>query len=328
VVSTSRNNGQFPVNANHGSALDLAGPLNITSAVPWWSIIVTGASQVLAPIGKLSILHPSVVGSELASMRLAYYGEFESFPIITVDTDPLGIQKTANTPAADYWTLYVLYVLQNATVPYSEIAIPIVFLPTGEIDVTRTKASDYLLANNILRPTITLLQAAVGANFDIWKLLNWLFISFYWTILADLGQVAPTTYDLAGFIEGSPVGVANTSQPQTSFPATNNIFVNETLFNIYQSYLRDTLLPLYPGFSVPSFNSPSSRNQLQPVETAFIRSYSCLERQWKGVLSAIISVIVADYALFFGPYHFYMWLAGWLRKRRDNDGIFSIYEKT
>jgi hypothetical protein len=241
-----------------------------------------------------------------------------------MDTDPLGIQKTANTPAADYWTLYILYTLQNATLPYDEIAIPIVFLPTGEIDFTRTKSSDYLLANNILRPTIALLQASGGANFDIWKFLNWLFISFYWTTLADLGQVAPTTYSLTNFIEGSPVGIANTSQPQTSFPATNNIFVNETLFNIYQSYFRNTLLPLDPAFVVPTFNSPNGGNELQPVATEFIRSYACWERKWKGVLAAIVSVIVADYALFFGPYHFYIWFAGWLRKRRDKEGMHSV----
>jgi hypothetical protein len=313
------------VNSNNGFALDQVGPLNMTYAVIWWSILANEVSQVFAPTGKLSILHPSVVGSQLASLRIAYYGDMISFRLITLDTDPLGSQKTANTPAADYWMLYVFYTLQNATLPYDEIAIPIVFLPTGEIDFTRTKSSDYLLANNILQPTIALLQASGGANFDIWKFLNWLFISFYWTTLADLGQVAPTTYSLTNFVPGwSPVGIADTSQPQTSFPATNNIFVNETLFNIYQSYFRDTLLPLDPGFLVPSFNSPNGGNQLQPVETEFVRSYSCLERQWKGVLAAIISVIVADYALFFALYHFYILFAGWLQKRRDKEGMHSV----
>jgi hypothetical protein len=214
----------------------------------------------------------------------------------------------------------VFYILQNATIPYVEIAIPIVFLPTGEIDFTRTKASDYLLVNNILQPTIALLQADI----DIWTLINWAFVSFYWSILADLGQIAPTTYYLSNIVEGSPVGVANTSQPQTSFPPTNNIFVNETLFDLYQSYLRNTLDPSTPSYSLPSFSSLNNGNQLQPVETIFIRSYSCLQRQWKGVFSAIISVIVADYALFFGPYHFYIWFSGWLRKRRDKEGMFSI----
>lgn len=234
------------------------------------------------------------------------------------------IQKTSNTPAADFWTLYIFYIFQNATVPYQEIAIPIVFLPTGDIDFTRTNPNDYILANNILRPTITLLRAAINPTFDIWRLLNWVFVSFYWTILADLGQIAPTTYNLTNFLEGSPVWIANTSQPQQFFPPTNNIFVNETLFDIYSAYLRNTLLPFDPAFKVPAFSSLSSENQLMPVETGFIPSYACLQRQWKGVLSAIISVLVADYALFFGPYHAYLWFFGWLKTHRDENGLISI----
>ena len=29
-----------------------------------------------------------------------------------------------------------------------------------------------------------------------WEVINWLFVTFYWTILADLGQVVPTTYPI------------------------------------------------------------------------------------------------------------------------------------
>jgi hypothetical protein len=244
--------------------------------------------------------------------------------MLTVDTDPLLIQKTSNTPAADFWTLYIIYSLQNATVPYDEIPIPIVFLPTGEIDFTRTNPNDYLLANNILRPTITLLQAATNPTFDIWRLLNWVFVSFYWTILADLGQIAPTTYNLTNFVDWSPVGAANTSQPQQFFPSTNNIFVNETLFEIYSEYLRNTLLPLFPVLDVPAFNSLNNGNQLTAVDTQFIRSYSCWQRQLKGPLSAIISVLASDYALFFGPYYFYLWFYGWINKRRDANGLVAL----
>jgi hypothetical protein len=67
------------VNANKGLALDQVGPLNMTSAVVWWSTLANGVSQVFAPTGKLSLLHPSVVGSQLASLRIAYYGELILF---------------------------------------------------------------------------------------------------------------------------------------------------------------------------------------------------------------------------------------------------------
>jgi hypothetical protein len=42
------------------------------------------------------------------------------------------------------------------------------------------------------------------------------------------------------------------------------------------------------------------------------------------VLSAIISVLASDYALFFGPYYFYLWFFGWIKKRRDGNGFVSV----
>lgn len=208
----------------------------------------------------------------------------------------------------------MIYIAQNSTVP-TETWLPIIFSPTGDIDESRTNSNDLLLANTILRPTIALFEA-LSPQFDIWKLINWVWVSFYWMILSDFGQVAPTTYPSPAniFLEGSPVKFPNLTLPATFYPPTNNIFINNTLFEIYSLYIREFLQ--FPT-SIPEFSELNDTNRAQPIETGFLRSYSCLKRDWKGVLSGTISVLAADYALFFGAYSLIILLAGWFQKRRQ-----------
>ena len=231
------------------------------------------------------------------------------------DTDPLGRTRSANTPAGDYWTLYIIYTLQNMTIP-TEILLPIVFQPTGEVDFSRTEPNNFAMANTILRPTIAIIEEFIGPKFDIWKLFNWVFVSFYWTMLVDLGQIFSITYFLEDFIEGNPMNIANLSHPPTFHPSTNNIFINETLFEIYHSYIVDVLLPSV-NYSIPTFAPLDKNNRLQPIETVFLRSYTCLKRQWKGAISGVISVMAADYALFVGAYQLVMLVAGMVQKRQQ-----------
>lgn len=216
-----------------------------------------------------------------------------------------------DTPAAEYWTLYVEFI------DASPRTVPISFLPTGEIDWTRTQMSDMIFANSSLAPTTRVLQSITGdENFDIWRLFNWFFVSWYWVFLADFGQTAPSIYTQGGLNLSFPI----------VFPATNNIFINKTLFEIYYSYLQTTILPILqyfqPDLVIPSLLPVSDGNQLLPVNTCFLRSYSCLQRQIKGWASATISVLVANYTLIIGPYSFIAFIAGWLQKRKD-EGIIS-----
>jgi hypothetical protein len=186
------------------------------------------------------------------------------------------------------------------------------------VDLTRTVPGDLVQANIILRPITTLVHNFFDPNLDIWGLINWIFVSFYWLILHDLGQIAPTTYAYENYnIIGDPIGVPNASIPATYHPTANNIFINDTLYQRYASYMRDELVPLGHFLSVPDFMPLDDSNQLQQIETKFLRSYNCLQRQWKGILSAVVSVLAANYALFFGAYSIFIFVAGWFQKRRD-----------
>src|SRR5947207_1156160 len=94
------------------------------------------------------------------------------------------------------------------------------------------------------------------------RLLNWLFVTDYWIQLSALVHTAPTLYSVT--LRGRP----NFSHP-TIYPSTNNIFVNETLFQIHSSYLQETILPLIrialPDLTLPQFLPLNDSNRLQPV---------------------------------------------------------------
>src|SRR5438552_5110584 len=99
-----------------------------------------------------------------------------------------------NTPAGDYWSFYLAFTLRNMS--EVERKIPISFLPTGEIDMTHTSNENLVFANNLLAPTIQILRAITDNSFDLWRFMNWMFVGFYWGLLADLRQIAPTAYKI------------------------------------------------------------------------------------------------------------------------------------
>jgi hypothetical protein len=261
----------------------------------------------------MSLFHPSLVGNQLASLRVAYYGDSSPCNISRVDMDPF--TQTANTPAGDYRTLYIVYTPQNATPP-TESWVPITFSAAGGIDYSRTTLYNLSIANQLLAPTTKTLQEYLGQEFDIWAMINWFWVSVYWMILWDFGHIAPVLHPSTGwFPEGSPITLPNITVPATVYPSTNNIFVNDTLFGIYSSYVQNILLQM--DFTSPEFSPLTDANRLTLTDTAFLRSYSCLKRQWKGLLSGIISVFAADYAIFFVGYSFVLVVAGWVQKRRQ-----------
>jgi hypothetical protein len=218
-----------------------------------------------------------------------------------------------NTPAADYWTMDIYYTPKDSL---SEAKVQISFLPTGEIDIIHTRASDLEKANSLLAPTITLVERLLP-NFNYWRLTNWLFVSWYWLFLSDFGHNAPTTYL---YVPQSNV-FSNAYYTFPDFttanqhPPTNNIFYNDTLFEIYYEYLNNTLSPLAPLFGqgvvqLPSFNRLSNDNRLEASSVSFVQSYSCTERRMKGWLSVFISVAVADYAFLTGAYTVFTFIVG------------------
>jgi len=69
--------------------------------------------------------------------------------------------------------------------------------------------------------------------------------------------------------------------------------------------------------SVPSLNS--SFTALQPVDTTFLQSYFCQQRNLKSGITLLIAVVAADYAFIVGAYSLVIWGAG-LFQKKQNDG--------
>jgi hypothetical protein len=186
-----------------------------------------------------------------------------------------------NTMANDYWSLQLGFSRENET---TESTMSITFRVTGEIDFEMTSSNDFDTANTILSPTIDLLQSASAAasiQLDFWELINWLYVSFYWTLLADLGQTSPTTHNpFSGTAE-------HYFSQAIKHSSTNNIFVNNSLFSQYSLYMTNTVMPLLGMPSVLTEFAPlTEQNQLEPVPTTFARSYSCTMRTLRSPQSS------------------------------------------
>ena len=196
------------------------------------------------------------------------------------------------------------------------------FLPTGEIDFLGTSPGDLMAVNEIMLPVMRALQNTsdiIGLDLDLWKIINWFVVSSYWTILADLGQISPTYTPLSSRLY-------NRDDLSTAIrhPSTNNIFANETLFNIYSDHLLSTVLPLL-NIPAPRAGLNNQNRSISQYRT-FKRSYSCTVRKWKSPLSAVVSILVAEYAFLRGAYSLFMFVAAWYQKRKMQDGsFFTLY---
>jgi hypothetical protein len=201
----------------------------------------------------------------------------------------------------------------------------ITFGPTGQVEAA-SPIGFYNNINNVLAPTISTLQnfanLANVTNFNFWELMNWMFVSQYWLILLDFGQIAPSTFqydDEGNLLSYGPV----------IYPAENNIFVNETLFNQYNSYLRSTILPLY-GYTLAEFLPLNDTNRLQAttaVTTTTLKYlYTCSDLKLRAPLSLIISVIVADWGLIHPSLTIIIFLFGLWKLRGIQYGIPTFKE--
>ena len=290
------------------------GPLNVSAVLEEWVIAAEVVLGLLAPPGQMSVFLPSVVANNLSSLRIIYFGTSYSSLLTLGD-----VGSFPNTPAGDSWILHLGYTPANSIF---EQQIPITFLSTGEID-PKTSPQSLDTATQVLAQTIAFVRTATGdPTFDVWKLFNWVVVSYYWIFLYDFGQVAPTYYNY------TPQALPNFTSP-VYYSSTNNIFVNDTLFSIYSFYLRNTVVPFLqkyePTLVLPSFLPLDSKNSLKPIDMSFVRSYSCLERRIKGWVSAAVSVLVADYALIVGAYSLVLFGAGWWQKNKNKEGKTSSH---
>jgi len=128
----------------------------------------------------------------------------------------------------------------NCKYPTASITkqISATYMPNGEIDLTMTSAEDFAAANCFLQPTIFIIESLTYRNIDFWKLINFIFVNFYWLGLYTLRQTSPTTYP------PGQLWVDENFDGPTFHPPTN-IFMNNTLFQIYSSYLQENILPFF-----------------------------------------------------------------------------------
>jgi hypothetical protein len=154
--------------------------------------------------------------------------------------------------------------------------------------------------------------SSINTPGDLVDLLVWIFVSQYWITLNDIGQIVPV--DL----------------PST----TNNIFVNDTLFQHFSSFIFQKIVPGFELLPTPvaiarnegtpiQFLPLNDTNRLQPVDTTFFITYSCTERQLKGWFSILTSVFTADYAILAAAYGIFIFIAGGVQKRKD-EGTSSL----
>jgi hypothetical protein len=150
--------------------------------------------------------------------------------------------------------------------------------------------------NTLLSESFSYLRSETSPDLDPWQLLNWMFVSFYWTLLATFGQVQPTTYPLSGIFSTAPI--YDFSQP-SFWTSSNNIFVNNTLFQIYSEYALEFFA--LTGQPIPQFMPLDQNNHLETQETTFIHGYACQQRKLKhGYILSVFPAVFAPLATAWG----------------------------
>jgi len=114
--------------------------------------------------------------------------------------------------------------------------VSVTFLATDEIDDTQISADDLAAVNAILPSTFSRTEIA-----SFWDTITWIFVSFFWMCLDDLGETSPTIYPSTD----TNLPFANA----TILPPTNNILVNQILFDKYSSFLQTAVLNATLNFS-------------------------------------------------------------------------------
>ena len=288
--------------------------ITIDLAYILWMQSLSRLIDLVIPSEGQSLIYQPPIASNISSFSMRFDGP--TLPKLLSDWyQGFFPGHEFNTPAEDYWILHVVYQFQNETISHR---IDITFVPDGTIDFTRTKTTDIEIVNTLMQPMIMNLEIAAmrrGIVVDFWKILNWMFISSYWSLLADLGQTTSTTYpSSAGTFQG--YCHVDLSAP-IHHSETNNIWVNDTLYTIYSEYLLGTIVPLL-GSPVPiaHFTPLNETNRIHPTTTTFLRTYTCNIRELKAPLPAIVSLVVSEYAFIKGGYGLFIFLAAWYEKKK------------
>lgn len=196
----------------------------------------------------------------------------------------------ANTPANDRWILSIAFKFRGNL---SETIRHVTFLANGSIDTTSTSSLVVQEITSLLEPTLSAVRLILGESFDFWRIINLFVVGYYWILLADLGQISPTTYPPVN----QYLRLVDFSSPQYH-SSMNNIFRNATLFTYYTSYLNDLLnKTLGSSYLLPDFIPLDNQNLLNATDTTIIRMYTCLQRQMKHPVNLLLSVLGVSLSL-------------------------------
>jgi len=164
-----------------------------------------------------------------------------------------------NTPANDRWILSLAFKFQGNL---SETIRHVTFLANGSIDTTNTSSLVVQEITSLIEPSLSAIRAILGESFDFWRIINLFVVAYYWILLADLGQISPTTYPPVN----QYLRLVDFSGPQYH-SSVNNLFRNAT-FTYYTSYLNDLLnKTIGSHYLLPDFIPLDNENLLNATET-------------------------------------------------------------
>lgn len=178
---------------------------------------------------------------------------------------------------------------------FTSNSISVLNLTSGEelspISLTQEGESDQLSSDEINR------IFGVPETVPFREMLSWMFVVWFSIALYDLCQTS--------------LGANYTS-----------IFVDGTMVNNYTSFYNDVLVPFLPFI----YFSVNDSSPFQPMPACLLLNYSCTLRQLKDWLSFSISILASDSALIIAAYNLFIFIAGWIQKRRNKAaGEESIY---
>lgn len=240
----------------------------------WWYLIYSLMSGMPSPTNSLGSVLNGMKAQNITNLRIFYNSNQTSvYRTLTVGT----ATPEGNTPAADHWFLSIGY----TPIDGSEQILSIGFLANGSIDFTRTSQSELNQGTNLVQPLSSFIQTTTNSTVDIWRVLNALFVSYYWFVLADLGQSAPIMYPNSGqFLVPSKF-----SNPQMYQPS-NNPFLYP---NLTGTIFSDVAWNGSDKFS-QVIKTVVSGNGSVESDPKIRRIYLCTVRQRKRFLILIVSV--------------------------------------
>jgi len=157
---------------------------------------------------------------------------------LNLNVESQGDLPWPNSPAKYHFTLSVGYTPLD---DFAERVVNLVFSANGTLELTRTSPEQYETARTLLEPTVSeLAQISPEHVNHFWRMVIWLFVSYYNVYLADLGQTEVHTYQP---LKGQYLMPVNFSAP-SALPTRNNVFRNPELFDNYNGLLSEFVLAL------------------------------------------------------------------------------------